>query len=212
MAALSISIFIFLWGIWPWGKKSRSSLVLVQEASTPPAVSNDPGQADRQLYLEWPFTVRVGDTGTIRFELEAAGTGLGTDADGDTSDRGLVQVRLDLLEVAAAPPGEVSEPLRPGRPAIFQWMVQPEKTGNYQGMLWIYSRPVTDEGKLAQNRDVLSAQRIAFRSVSLIGLSGPQARTLGVCGAVLGLLVAAETLLTGFGRNRRKKTPDLPTF
>lgn len=204
LAVLSISLIIFLWGVWPWGRGFRTAPVLVQE-KIPAAISNGAGHGARQLNIEWPFIVRVGDPGTIRFELVAGDTGLGPGLNGETADRWFVQARLDLPQVGTAPPGEVSVPLMHGRPVIFQWIVQPERTGDYQGMLWIYSRRTSGpavEGNPAQDRQVLSTQRLEFRAISLFGLGGPQARILGVAGSVFGLLITLESFLVNFWKEK----------
>lgn len=215
MAALSISLIILLWGAWPFEKRSRTTPILIREASIPPAATSGPGHEARQASLEWPGTMRAGDTGSIRFELEAArsGTALGIGPGGEADDHWLVQARLDVAGVAAVPPGEVSEPLRPGHPALFQWDVRTKKPGLYQGTLWIYSRAVpgqAGEEGLEQNRQVLSAQRIEFWVISLLGLDGIQARILGVTGAVLSLLITLETYLEKFW-NRPDSPSNHPT-
>ena len=216
LAALSISLIILLWGAWPLEKRSRSAPILLQEGSIPPTASNVPGYNARQAKLEWPGTMRAGDPGSIRFELEAvrSGTALGIGSGGESVDHWLVQARLDLAGVAAVPPGEVSEPLRPGHPALFQWDVRTKKPGLYQGTLWIYSRAVpgqAGEEGLEQNRQVLSAQRFEFRVINLFGLGGTQARILGVTGAVLSLLITLETYLEKFW-NRPDSATNHPTF
>jgi hypothetical protein len=127
--------------------------------------------------------------------------GMGVDSEGEPAGHLLVETRLELAGLTATPYAEVSEPLRPGRPVLFQWEVRPDKSGEFQGTLWIYSRTVpgqSDQADPGSNRQVLSMQRIKLRVISLFGLSGASARILGIVGSALGLLVFLETKLAGF--------------
>lgn len=180
----------------------------------------------RLLILEWPQTIRVGDSDLILLTLAV-------DLEGNVTPTASIQGhqvqgekisvpnlyethfvfaegRLDISGLEITPNPEILEPLQPGKSVKFAWSVRPTQVGNYRGMVWLHLvfKPKTGG---PEDRLALSAQRIDIRAVNLLGLSGNAARWMGVIGSLVGSLLSFDPLLALFGKLwKRKRTRQPP--
>jgi hypothetical protein len=184
----------------------------------PPAIPES-----RRLTLEYPPSIRTGDSDVIRLTLEVDPLGNLTptaEVQGNTVIGTTVQVpnlydthnvtaeaRLDLAGMEVRPPEAVSEPLLPGESVTFYWSVRPTGSGTYRGTAWLFLRYV-DKVSGEESRNALSAQPVKIEGTSLFGLSGNAARAAGglgsLVGAVLGIPFMDDLLKFLWGRLRRK--------
>lgn len=193
-------------------------------ASPPTPIPQIPEQ--RLLILEWPQTIRVGDSDLILLTLAL-------DHEGNITPTASIQGhqiqgekisvpnlyethyvfaegRLDISGLEITPNPEILEPLQPGKSVKFAWSVRPTQVGNYHGMVWLHLvlKPKTGG---SEDRLALSAQRIDIRAVNLLGLSGNAARWMGVIGSLVGSLLSFDPLLALFGKLwKRKRTRKPP--
>lgn len=201
------------WGLWPVSKNVRTVLV-----SPPGPAGGNLGwgpslgrQPQFSLSLEWPPVLRIDDPGLVRLKMiPSSGTG-GGDSDANQKDGAnrLVEVRLELAGFQSIPDGEALTPLKDHQPVVLQWALRPQQPGIQQGTLWIHLRSLPDgagQASQPESRQILSAQKLQIRTVSLMGLTGLQVRIAGIVGCVVGVLLFLETFYSNF-----LETPSSPS-
>jgi len=189
----------------------------------PPSVQGIPAVAEtRRLTLEWPPTLRAGDSDTIRLTLEVDALGKltptaevgGHEVGGEVvtfpnlydTHNVWAEAWLDIAGVNLKPDEHVSQPLLPGQSVTFYWSVQPEKVGDYRGTAWLKLHFIPKAGGESSER-VISAQRLEIRAVNLLGMGGAPARLLGGVGLLLGSLLSLDGLVEwGWKRLQRRKS------
>lgn len=166
------------------------------------------------LTLEYPPSIRAGDSDRVRLTLEVDDQGNLTptvSVEGNVTQGQVVTIpnvydthnvlaeaRLDLAGVDARPSDTVSETLLPGQKVTFYWSVKPDDIGNYKGTVWFYLHFVPKTAGGVESRQALSAQAIEINSTALFGVKAGVARWLGLAGTVLGSVLGfpfAEQLL-----------------
>jgi hypothetical protein len=183
---LLLSILILLWGIWP------------RPQQAPGIILSGPWR----LILDAPSLVRVGDTSNIRLTLEEetggqeqSGAATGAESarrvdleqlENSDSPHILVEARLEMAGMAVAPSGAILQPLPTNIPVDFFWRARPAKAGEYSGTLWLYLQRTAGDGVQTLREPVL-ARQIEIKSRALFGLTGLQARALGMLGTLFGL-------------------------
>jgi len=166
-----------------------------QEA--PPAIPES-----RRLTLEFPPTMRTGDSARIRLQLEVDDKGNITPTavvEGNVVTGEVVvipnlyethnvtaEARLDMAGVEVQPAGTISEPLTPGQSVTFYWSIRPSESGRYEGTAWLHLRAVPKGGG-DEVRIPVSAQFLEIKANSFLGfMSGGTARGIGALGSVIG--------------------------
>jgi hypothetical protein len=170
-----------------------------QAATLVPRISEQ-----RRITLEFPPSIRTGDSDNVRLTLEVDEFGNLTPTaivDGNVVTGETVEIpnlydthyviaeaRFDMAGVQVIPPDRVSEPLLPGEKATFFWSVRPEETGQYRGTVWLYLRFTPKAGGDSLTRTI-SAQFVEINATTFMGLKAGPARWLGAIGTFLsGLL------------------------
>jgi hypothetical protein len=198
-------------------------VALTSVASTPaPVVTQSPAiQEARRITLEWPPTIRVGDSDVIRLTIEVDAQGNltptaqieGHETRGETvlipnlydTHNVMAEARLDMAGMQVTPEGEVGEPLLPGQSVTFYWSVRPQEVGAYRGTVWVHLRFIPRAGG-EELRSPLTAQLVEVQAVNLLGLGGNTARWLGGLGTLAGSFFSLENLLPWVvGLLRKKK-------
>lgn len=177
----------------------------------------------RLLILEWPPTIRVGDSDIILLTLEV-------DPEGNLTPTASIQGhqvqgeqivvpnlyethyvfaegRLDISGLSIKPNAEIREGVQPAQSVKFAWSVRPEQAGIYRGMIWLHLIFKPKSGG-NEERLALSAQRVEIRGVNLLGLSGNAARWMGAIGSFLGTWLSFDSISALFGKlweKRQKK-------
>ena len=188
-------------------------------AFTPQPALNE----SRRLTLEFPPTIRAGDSDIVSLTLEVDDLGNITPTaqfDGNVVTGEIVRIpnlyeshhvvaesRFDIAGVEIAPMELVSVPLAPGQSATFTWSIRPPDVGVYRGTIWLYLRFV-DKLNGEESRTTVSAQIVEIKAVNLFGLSGSIARTTGLIGSIVGTVIGfpfLEDIVKYFLRKRKKK-------
>jgi hypothetical protein len=165
----------------------------------------------RLLFMEWPPTIRVGDSRRVHLALQVDQEGRLTPTiseAGNVSRRVplpipnlyathnvMVEARFDISGVQVSPEGDVMEPMQPGQVVNFYWSVKPQEVGTYQGTIWLHLHFIPKQGG-ADNRIVLTAQPIEFKAINFLGLGGTPARILGSVGALLGSVLGLDNVIS----------------
>jgi hypothetical protein len=198
-----------------------SALPTSAESTQAPLVTQPPAiQEARRITLEWPPTIRVGDSDVIRLTLEVDAQGnltptaqiKGHETRGETvsipdlydTHNVMAEARLDMAGLQVTPEGDVGEPLLPGQSVTFFWSVRPQEVGTYRGTIWVHLRFIPLAGGQELRRP-LTAQLVDVQAVNLLGLGGNAARWLGGMGTLVGSFFSLENLLPWIVSKFRKK-------
>ena len=189
-----------------------------------PALTPQPAINEaRRLTLEFPTTIRAGDSDIVRLTLEVDDLGNVTPTaqfedhvvTGETvqipnlyeSHHVIAESRFDIAGMEVRPADLISMPLAAGQSASFSWSIRPPETGVYRGTIWLYLRFV-DKLDGEESRITISAQIVEIEAVNLLGLSGSFARTAGLVGSVVGTVIGFpffEDIVKYVWRKRNKK-------
>jgi len=205
---MALSLFDLTWGL-------RAEEVQIQSTQLSPAdlvlpdlggstgdsatqTETAPALEERMLELSWPKSLRLGDDGTIRLTV-----GLPASRVSQSQSRPAVydaynlvlQSQLDLPGVTRTPTGEVSQAMLPDQPVVFLWYLRPSNPGIFSGKVWLHLHFVRRSGG-QETRLLLAAQQVEVKVVTLLGMSGSQARLFGSLGLALGLFLVLEGLLS----------------
>ena len=158
----------------------------------------------RRLTLEFPPTIRAGDSDIVRLTLEVDDLGHITPTaqfEGNVVTGEVIQFpdlyeshyviaesRFDIAGVEIRPADLINVPLAKGQTATFIWSVRPPDVGAYRGTIWLYLRFV-DKLSGEESRVTVSAQIVEIEAVNLVGLSGSAARTAGFIGSIVGTVI-----------------------
>jgi hypothetical protein len=172
------------------------------------------------MTLEWPPTIRVGDSDVIRLTLEVDELGNvtptaqieGHETRGETvfipnlydTHNVMAEARLDLAGVQVTPEGDVSEPLLPGQSATFFWSVLPQEVGTFRGTIWVHLRFIPHDGG-PESRRPLTAQLVEIQAANLLGLGGNTARWAGALGTLVGSFISLQDVLPWLVKKFLKK-------
>jgi hypothetical protein len=188
-------------------------------AFTPQPVINE----SRRLTLEFPPTIRAGDSDIVRLTLEVDNLGNitptaqfeGNIVTGEVikipnlyeSHHVIAESRFDIAGVEIRPTDLINIPLSEGQTATFRWSIRPPDVGVYRGTIWLYLRFV-DKLNGDESRLTVSAQIVEIEAVNLIGLSGSAARTAGFIGSIVGTVIGfpflEDIVKFLYGKRRRK--------
>ena len=173
------------------------------EAGSSPALLDS-----RQVRLEWPVSMRIGDQDRILLEFipvdgESSSnmqqTGF-SDAYADYTIMAEAKFEVAGVRVEAANPTRESMP--PGQPVRFSWEINVAQRGSYTGNVWLSLRFLPIDGSPPIQEPVYVSE-IGIRTSSLFGLSGTMARLLGGVGGFLSLLLVCNDMI-GLISKRRK--------
>ncbi|MBN2146679.1 MAG: hypothetical protein JW726_04790 [Anaerolineales bacterium] len=175
----------------------------------------------RRLTLEWPPTIRAGDSDVVVLMLEMDEDGSltptamieGHETYGEAvtipnlyeTHQVMAEARLDIAGLTISPGEVIAQALLPGETVRFFWSVKAAEVGDYRGTVWLKLRFIPLDGGPEQER-MLTAQLIEIKSVNLLGLGGTPARILGGAGALAGGLIGADDVVKwAWGRWKKRK-------
>jgi hypothetical protein len=193
-------------------------------APEPTRLSPQPALPERRrLTLEFPPTIRAGDSDVVRLTLEVDDLGNITptaEVGGNVVTGEVIEIpnlyethhvvaeaRFDIAGMEVRPMELVSAPMAQGNSVTFFWSIRPQEVGVYRGTIWLYLRFV-DKSSGEESRKTVSAQLVEIEAVNMLGLSGQFARTTGVLGSIIGTVIGFPFLedIIKFlfkGRNKR---------
>jgi len=176
----------------------------------------------RMLALEYPASMRAGDSDIVRLMLEVDDLGNltptavvgGNVVTGEVIEipnlyethRVIVEARFDIAGMEVSPPDLASQTLEQGQAVTFFWSIRPQDSGVYRGTVWLYLMFV-DKVSGEESRKAVSAQVVEIEAVNFLGLSGGFARSLGAIGSVVGTVIGFpffEDIVKFLFKRRRK--------
>ncbi len=177
----------------------------------------------RRLTLEFPPTIRAGDSDVVRLTLEVDDLGNITptaEVGGNVVTGEVIEIpnlyethhvvaeaRFDIAGMEVRPMELVSAPMSQGTSTTFYWSIRPQEVGVYRGTIWLYLRFV-DKSSGEESRKTVSAQLVEIEAVNMLGLSGQFARTTGILGSIVGTVIGFPFLedIIRFLLKGRKRT------
>jgi hypothetical protein len=202
---------------------SNPALAPTQMPTQAPAQAPTPMPAiteARTLFMEWPPTIRVGDSRRIHLalQLDEEGRLTPTVSQAGNVSRGVplqipnlyethnvvVEARFDIVGLQVSPQGEILEPMQPGQSVNFYWSVQPQDVGTYQGTIWLHLHFIPRQGG-AEQRIPLTAQPIEIQAINFLGLGGTLARILGGVGTLLGSVLGLDNVVSWLWGRLKKR-------
>ena len=186
------------------GSEPIAPLPSVLPTSLPAFTPRPAINESRRLTLEFPPTIRAGDSDIVRLTLEVDDLGNitptaqfeGNVVTGEViqfpdlyeSHHVIAESRFDIAGVEIRPADLINVPLAEGQTATFIWSIRPPDVGAYRGTIWLYLRFV-DKLNGDESRLTVSAQIVEIEAVNLVGLSGSAARTAGFIGSIVGTVI-----------------------
>jgi hypothetical protein len=154
----------------------------------------------RQVILEWPESMRIGDSKEIIMIFEPGGE------EGIESSPGIrlsniydhynlmAEGRFEVAGVEVEPANPVRKSLLAGQGIECEWKISAEKTGLYPGTVWLSLRFLPLDGK-APTQSPIFVTSINLKLTSLWGISGPIARLLGGLAIIFGILANIDVMI-----------------
>lgn len=191
---LGLTILFGFWGMVNPSRRLQERPLRLIESAAPPTVIGK-----WTIQIETPRYLRAGNAEIVRLLLLPVSDSPDTlqtvypTLPGDVSFPRLLTVstmvaeaRLDLAGVEIRPDQTISEPLLPGKTALFFWSVRASQPGEYSGVAWLHLRIISAEG---ESVIPLSAQEVRLQVRTLWGLSAGAARWLSLFWGVLTFLL-----------------------
>jgi hypothetical protein len=164
---------------------------------TAPAPTATPTIEERTIEVEWPGTLKLGDSDVVRLALFPSEGGYSAQLEypEHTLELGEVEVpylpgyqaqaiaRMDAAGIEFEPRGDQLQTLQQGAPISWSWTISPQSAGRHRLSLQIRLRwiPLADEERTTEV--VLWRDTLEIHVQAPLGLSAPQARMLGIDGA-----------------------------
>ncbi|MCC6147272.1 MAG: hypothetical protein IT308_06855 [Anaerolineaceae bacterium] len=167
----------------------------------------------RTLILEWPESIRTGESGSLLLALAGEEGGfIAPTAKAEEREFSekliavsslyethqlVVEARLDMTGPDISPQGTMSEALAPGQKAQFAWSISPKQPGVYRGVLWLYLniRPKTG-GEIV--RRALLARPLEIESGNVLVFSARVVRWAGIVGMLAGAVLGSYYCRRGY--------------
>ncbi len=170
--------------------------------------------------LEWPPTMRLGDSDLVRVSLipSQAGYTVTTEFQDNQTVTQTVEVnrpvgfdvsavgRLDGVGFTIGPQSEQSAPLPAGQPMTLRWTISPKQSGQQRLSLALLLRWTPRDGGTNATVATLESQAYSrglnVQVNSIMGMTTSQASATGLMGLALGGSVGALALAVGRRRSR----------
>lgn len=190
---LLIGGIALLWTVIP--EKREGTIAILSPAAMQLKIE---GQADtpailnsRRIELVWPSALRIGDSYTMEMNFEA----LNDDPPSSAQQQGFLDIysnynvmaetSFEVAGLRVEPANPIRESMPPGQGLRFKWKVIADKTGSYDGTIWLSLRFLPLDGS-PPSQEPVHVQSIHMQATSLLGMSAPVARLAGGVGVVLG--------------------------
>lgn len=208
-----VSIFLLVWAAIPNGHQNHIQDITLSEMKP----QNGDGRVSifnmdtRRVTLEWPKSMRIGETEviTLRFEPEG-GTAPASAAQMGGNDiyeryNLMAEARFEVAGVRVEPANPIRESMPRGQVVKFRWQISSSQSGTYDGTVWLSLRLLPLDGSPTSQNPVF-IKEITFQAKSLFGMSEAMATILGGVGVVVAGGLVFDDMIRGIWRRIKKKT------
>jgi hypothetical protein len=187
---LVCSVLILTWNLWP-AREAERSVLFPEISSEAPESSTIPMTKTRYLLVDWPEKIAAGRIGrvSIRLELKDLDEGAPGNQSGAPIQPGFIEARLELAGIPSIPAGVVQKSPDISGSLEFLWQIRPEKSGIYQGAIWLHR--VSQLGTI-QRRELISVQPLEIHAVTFLGLNAYIAQVIGIIGCIAGAALCID--------------------
>jgi hypothetical protein len=204
-----LSFILFLFSVtllvWSFLPGRRQVDVQLLEPSTMRVKSD--GQVDgpgllesRQVRLEWPCSMRIGDRGVISLDFKAVNEDASSSQqqteflDTYSNFNIMAEAKFEVAGLKVEPANATRESMPPGQPVRFNWDISAEEARAYRGDVWLSLRFLPLDGSTPIQEPIYVSE-VAIQTTSVLGLSGVMARLVGGVGVLLGVLLIINDMM-----------------
>jgi hypothetical protein len=154
----------------------------------------------RQVKIEWPSSMRIGETEEIRLELEpkSSDTGDSNFPNGTPNiyDKYniMAEARFEVAGLVVNPANPTRESMPAGQTVRYKWKITNDQVGSSSGKVWLSLRLLPLYGGEAIQVPIY-IQEINIQTVSLFGLNEAMVLILGGVGIVLSVVLIYTDLI-----------------
>ena len=209
LGLLVISIILLVWSFVP--AKKRVVVQLLQP--TMMSVKSNGGEEtaileNRQVRLEWPSSLRIGDEGVIQLDFEVTQVDVSSLnqqsglVDAYTNHNVMAEANYEVAGMKIMPANTTRVSMPPGQPVKIIWKITPEQDGSYLGIVWLSLRFLPLDGNNPIQIPIY-VKDIKVQVSSLVGLNGSLARLFGGVGVLVSLLLVFEYAINVVGKRKK---------
>ncbi len=193
--------------------------------SVVPAPSPTPQIELRQVELEWPSTLRLGESDVVRLALVPSSDGYIARAEFpehlvESRDINIPRLggyelsavaRLDAVGFQVSPQGELASYLPPGEVIAWRWTLTPQQLGQQRLAVSLTLRWTPVDAAAGPPREAMVYSRgLQVQVTSFLGLTRRQAAVAGLFGLVLGGGLSLAAFVRERGPSRTALSPFRP--
>jgi hypothetical protein len=165
----------------------------------------------RQVLLEWPSSMRIGEKEEIALVFEPVETEVSSPTQQIESSNIyssyniMAEARFEVagIRVFPANPTRVSMPA--GQTVKFKWQISADQAGSYNGTIWLSLRFLPLDGTQASQVPIY-IHDVRIQTASLFGMNETMAYSIGGAGIVLGMALVFGDMIKWIQLWTRKKT------
>jgi hypothetical protein len=166
---------------------------------------------NRQVVLEWPVSMRIGEDEVITLIFEPVVTEpVSSDHSVGNSDvyshyNLMAEARYEVSGVSVTPTNPIRESMPPRQPVKFSWKVNAANEGSYSGTMWLSLRYLPLDGA-PPSQVPIYIQQVTLEASSLFRLNETKAYLLGGVGIVLAAAIVYDNFIAWVLNRKIKKT------
>lgn len=183
-----ISITLLVVSFWPVNRKQHT--IILQ--------SIEPYIDDRKLLIDWPETLKLGETSTMTIKLSVMQSAQEKQPDSAGQNQSshnsggfphvVVESYLDIQGINSDPPGVENQPMLKARDIQTSWKLSPNEPGTFSGTIWVVYHLFDSNGVDVERRPLL-AYPLAIECVAILDTSIQVVRWMGGLGIVFSLIL-----------------------
>ena len=192
---------MLIWAAFPNTRQSTMQEIQSSKISIPrrDQPSLGLGMENRQVVLEWPESMRIGDEDEIILTFEARNKSPVINPDLSTEDiyqryNLMAEGKFEAAGIMVTPANPTRKSMPTGQAVGFTWRVSIDRAGNYNGKVWLSLRFLPLDGSQAVEVPVF-VQELDIRATSLLGMRTETVRLLGGLGIILGLALSIDGMI-----------------
>lgn len=208
-----ISVSLIVWASLPNPHQSLTQPISYAETKTPiePQGSTSSMMVSRQVVLDWPKSMRIGDTDEISLILQPVESGASTQNPSFISTdiysiyNIMAEARLEVAGITVNPANPVRESMPVGQTVKYKWEVNTNRVGQFTGKVWLYLRLLPLDGS-TPNQVPVFIREVRLQTYSLFGMNETMAYILASVGIVASIVIVYGDLIRWIRRWMRKIT------
>lgn len=212
----SLALILFLlgavmlvWATWPAGRQMSQQVIGPDGMRLSSDGSGDVAALleTRQVSLEWPSSMRIGDKYQIQLVFEPAVNDVDQSAlqtghvDAYSRYNLMVEGRIEAAGINLALANPTRESLPPGNAVRFVWEVSVDRLGVYNGTAWLSLRFLPLDGGSPMQVPIY-VRPMQMHTTGLFNLSGPMVRMAGSISLSLSAAFGFSDLMSWLRRRK----------